>query len=361
MIRWNGEIYLVHRTANAQILGPNSSLHIYKSTDEGASFQQIATILAPPGATDSGADAGTADAGPPDVGFDAPTGRDIRDPAFFIVGDTLHFKAITRTPCPAAGGIGCAYDSDVNSITVESHSTDGVNWSPLTPIAPVEWGFWRPKERNGVWYAAAYHDGDSQVALFSSSDGVTWTQGAEVYSVSTDGPLETELTFMPSGRLLALVRMDGGDEEGDNIAGLKTGVCWSLPPYASFSCGAPLTEVRLDGPLSFFYAGRLFVVAREHFGESDDKATALYEITGNLEGGPIGIKKWLDFPSSGDTSYAGGVELKDGSMMFSWYSSRTTYDPANLDPAVIVDPPWLIGQISAADIWLGTVKFQAPN
>src|SRR5262245_38224830 len=32
---YNGAIYLVHRTAQSQVLGPNSSLHVYRSTDGG--------------------------------------------------------------------------------------------------------------------------------------------------------------------------------------------------------------------------------------------------------------------------------------------------------------------------------------
>src|SRR4051794_15412594 len=33
LLGWNGVTWLVHRTANSQVLGPNSSLHVYKSTD----------------------------------------------------------------------------------------------------------------------------------------------------------------------------------------------------------------------------------------------------------------------------------------------------------------------------------------
>ncbi len=74
-------------------------------------------------------------------------------------------------------------------------------------------------------------DGDKSVSLFSSKDGVAWAQGAVVYGVSVDTPLETELTFMPSGKLLALVRMDGTDEEllGDS-GRLRTKICWADPP-----------------------------------------------------------------------------------------------------------------------------------
>jgi hypothetical protein len=74
LTRWHGAIYLVHRTANSQILGPNSSLRVYRSRDEGKTFKLQAIIP-------------------------APAGRDIRDPCFFVVGKRLFIKAIT----PAAG------------------------------------------------------------------------------------------------------------------------------------------------------------------------------------------------------------------------------------------------------------------
>jgi hypothetical protein len=339
---------LVHRTANSQILGPDSSLHIYRSTDEGTTFAQTAVLLAPIGdyTLDGGEpilDGGDGGIDYGDGGFFVPSGRDLRDPAFYIVGNTLYLKALTRLP------VSLLRDTDVNTIAVESHSTDGSTWSGLNPIGPADWSFWRIKEENGVYYNAAYHDGDSAVSLFSSTDGVTWTQGASIYDVSANTPLETELTFMPSGRLLALVRTDGDDAELLGDESLMTQVCWALPPYSSFSCDAPLTGVRLDGPLSFWHEGRLFVVARKHLGYTDKKRTELYEITGDLEGGPIGITDWLTFPSAGDTSYAGGVELDGGAMLFSWYSSDVPSDPI-----------WAIALFGPSNIWLGTVDFASP-
>ena len=41
MIQFGGADYLVHRTAYSQTLGPNSSLWIYKSTDNGATFPKV--------------------------------------------------------------------------------------------------------------------------------------------------------------------------------------------------------------------------------------------------------------------------------------------------------------------------------
>jgi hypothetical protein len=317
MLAWRGAIWLVHRTAVSQILGPNSALHVYRSTDGGVTFAETARI-------------------------EAPVDRDIRDPHFYVVGDTLHIKALTRLPSTQSR------DTAVDTVAVETHSTDGVAWSDKQPIGPHGWSFWRIKESAGVFYTAAYQDGDQSVVLYSSTDGVAWTTGATIYGVSADTPLETELTFMPSGRLLALVRTDGTDAEllGDD-GRLRTQVCWATAPYASFDCNAVLDGERLDGPLSFFVgSARLFVLARKHLQGTGRKRTALFEITGTLEGGPIAVAERGELPSAGDTSYAGIAFTDPEHAVASWYSGDLAQDE-----------PWVLGMFDLTDIWLGSIDF----
>jgi hypothetical protein len=317
MIVWNGSYWLVHRTARSQTLGPNSALHVYRSPD-GVTFTDVATIQ-------------------------APTDRDLRDPHFFIVGATLNIKAITRLP------VDSTRDTGVDSITVATQSIDGVTWSPLVNIGPEQWSFWRPKLYQGVYYSAAYQDGDLSVSLFSSTDGATWTQGAQVYGVSADTPLETELVFMPSGRMLAIVRTDGSDAVylATNPP-ISTRICWAMPPYDTFSCPQTLDGVRLDGPLAFLWNGRLFVIARKHIltDTLGRKRTSLYEITGTLEGGPLAIQEWGELPSAGDTSYAGFAMLDANRAVVSWYSGD-----------IYLDEPWVTAMFDLTDIWLGTIDF----
>ncbi len=317
MITWNGAIYLVHRTARSQTLGPNSSLHVYRSTDAAKTFTDLATIQ-------------------------APTDRDLRDPHFYVVGNELHIKALTRL-----GVIGDR-DSNVDTIAVGTHSADGQTWSALQNIGPETWSYWRIQKEGDTYYSAAYEDGDLSVYLFSSKDGVTWTKGAPIYTVSADTPLETELTFMPSGRLLALVRMDGTDAELLGVSGrLRTKICWSMPPYDTFTCPDEFDGQRLDGPLAFFWNQRLFVVARKHLQDGTGrKRTALFEITGTLEGGPLSIKEWGELPSAGDTAYAGMTMLDADHAVVSWYSG-------DLDK----DGPWVTEMFDLTDIWLGTIDF----
>jgi hypothetical protein len=333
MIVWQGATYLVHRTAMSQILGPNSSLLVYKSTDGGETFTKIARLQAPEQ--------------PIDANDTSTTGRDLRDPCFFIVkaadgSETLHIKALTRLPVTSTR------DSNVETIAVGYTSSDGATWSTPSRIGPNGWSFWRVKEVGGVFYTAAYADGDQSVSLFSSPDGATWTQGAQIYGVSADTPLETELQAVPSGKLLALVRMDGTDEEllgNDGL--LRTKVCWASPPFTAWDCSNELDGERLDGPVTFMWNGRLFVVARRHYDQAPPrcrKRTALFELTGSLDGGPLAVKEWGDLPSAGDTSYAGVAFMDDHRLRVSWYSSDI---PADAD--------WLVAMLGPTSIWLGTI------
>src|SRR5262245_61552845 len=93
LIRWKDAIYLVHRSALGQILGPNSSLWVYRSVDEGNQWERIAQIR-------------------------APMDRDIRDPHFYIVGDALFIKALTRLPVTSAR------DSFVDTIAIGVKTQD---------------------------------------------------------------------------------------------------------------------------------------------------------------------------------------------------------------------------------------------
>jgi hypothetical protein len=329
LFAWKGSIWLVHRTAMSQVLGPNSSLWIYETKDAGKTWATRATIPAP-----------TASLGADDK---ATAGRDLRDPSFYTVGDTLYVKALTRLP------VSSARDAGVDTIAVFTKSTDGgKTWSPLKQLGPVYWSFWRIKRGpDGKLYDVAYKDGDATTALFSSTDGETWTQGPSVWDDYDDSPLETEIEWMPKGKMLALVRTDGDANapaylDPSNGTG-KTKVCWSSPPFTKFDCPQYLQGQRLDGPVSFQWKGRLFVIARSHLPEVK-KRTNLFELTGDFDGGPLAIKDWGAVPSAGDTAYAGVAAIDDTKVLTTWYASD-----------VVDDPPWTWGMLGLTDIWQGTI------
>ncbi|MBX3154788.1 MAG: exo-alpha-sialidase [Deltaproteobacteria bacterium] len=320
MIVFGGATFLVHRTAESQVLGPNSSLRISRSDDHGATWNLLAVLP-------------------------AINGRDLRDPHFYVIDGKLAIKALTRKPVVSTR------DSFVDTISVGTISPDGGRtWDAFAEIGPVTWSYWRIIQDGGTYYNAAYEDGDLSVRLFSSTDGRAWTMGPVIYDKAEDTPLETELMVYPDGTMLALVRMDGTNDELLGSTGrLRTAVCWSSPPYASFACPQELEGVRLDGPVAFFHDGRLFVVARKHFLEVENrKRTALYEILGP-EGGPLSIVEHAELPSTGDTAYAGVARIADGDRyLVTWYSSVLTQDG-----------PWARAILGPTDVWQATLDLGA--
>lgn len=314
LFRFAGAIYFVHRSAMSQILGPNSALHVYRSNDEGQSFEEVAMIP-------------------------AVDGRDIRDPVFYRVGDELFIKAITRVNGFAPR------DLDAKTMSITFRSSDGVSWENLGPIGPEGWGFWRVTEHEGTLYSAAYRDGDLSVVLYRSEDGVSWTAGPTLYDVAADTPLETELAFTPGGRMLGIVRMDGTDEELLGGTGrLRTKLCWADAPYDAFECPHEITGQRLDGAVHFWHDGRLFVVARKHLQPGLRKRTSLFELVGDFERGPLSAVEWAELPSAGDTAYAGVVALDSGRFLTTWYSGDLPSDP-----------PWPASMLGDTDIWKAVI------
>jgi hypothetical protein len=313
LIELDNAIFLVHRTAQSQVLSPNSSLRVSRTDDHGKTWQLLSVLP-------------------------APIDRDIRDPSFYIVNGQLVMKAITRI------AFNSTRDTDVLSVSVDTISSDGVSWSPYTALAPTAWSFWRVREDAGIYYSAAYQDGDLSVKLFSSQDGRTWSPGAIMYDVAADTPLETELVFDGNGGLRALVRMDGTDAELlGNEGRLRTKLCTSQRPYTSFECSRELTGVRLDGPVAFGHNGHTYVVARKHLaGVSNKKRTALYELVGD------GIVEHGEFPSAGDTSYAGVAAIGGDRYLITYYSSN-----------VLEDGPWARAIFGPTDIWQATIDVGA--
>jgi hypothetical protein len=165
-----------------------------------------------------------------------------------------------------------------------------------------------------------------------------------VLEIDADGTLAAEVIDARGKRLYRLSLAPGelpgspGTPAHQGVLGDEALRCVRLFPQE-------LTGVRLDGPVAFFWKSRLFVIARKHLAERTlRKRTALYEITGNLEGGPIRITEWGELPSAGDTSYAGVVRLGGARFLTTWYSS-----------SIQQDPNWITGLVAPSDIWQATL------
>jgi hypothetical protein len=340
MIRLAGRILLIFRGGETGQTGSaRARIKIFESTDDGRSFTLISEVNA----------------------STLPGDRDIRDPKLVQMdGGTLFLYAISRLP-------GAHYrDLFGQAWTIRAESADGGhNWTP--PVKTYEdvrgnqetfWGFWRFTKRQyavsgdsrHTLFATGYNDGDVEVGLFASDDGVQWAKRATIIRSYGDVPSEAELQFFGDNdeTAVALVRLDNQDIVADG----QTAICTASDPFTTWECGRRI-EQRLDGPTWIVRTQggqtRNFVFARKSL-PCTFKRTAIYELRGDLtdSSAPIEVCEIQEVKSFGDTAYTSLAPLTQDQYLLAWYSSRR-------------ELPWLQGQFSPSDIWVANVDFsEAP-
>jgi hypothetical protein len=323
-------ILLVFRGGETGQVGSDKAhLNIYASMDQGRTFMKQSEVNAAA----------------------LPGMRDIRDPKFVQFNGHLFLYAISRLPG------GHYRDLYGDAWTVRSESTDnGVTWSdPVKTLSDVDsggmetfWGMWRFTEQKTTHtlFAVGYDDDDTKVAMFSSTDGITWTKVSTVIDFYALVPSETELKFFgdKEDTAVALVRLD---DQGILQDGQEA-ICVAKTPFTTWSCERRL-ETRLDGPTWWQWNNRNFVFARKHL-PCTYKRTAIYELKGDLTDTTASIQvcELAELKSAGDTAYTAVVPLDAGTVLTSWYSST-------VPDAGAPDVPWLDGTYSPSDIWLANV------
>jgi hypothetical protein len=223
--------------------------------------------------------------------------------------------------------------------TAFSYTADGSTWSPLRDCTPQGWLFWRPKTRDGeTWYVPAYWHKHGKSILLSSRDGENWQEISTIYDGECND--ETDIEFFPDGRMLATARL----EVTDNLLGhpeASTLIAVATEPYTVWDRKKSYVT-RLDGPNLFSHAGRIYAIGRRHEGADrfpfhfgsifGRKRTALYRVE------PEGLTHLSDFPSAGDTSYAGVVQ-RDEDLYVCYYTSD-----------IRKDYPWILGMLAPTHI-----------
>jgi hypothetical protein len=310
LLWWRDAFLLVHAASPYHLGTPRSRLLVKRSPD-GRRFETLAQLQVP--------------------------GQDIRDPKLAAIGGRLFLYALPNDSLYATP-----------EGTVLATSEDAVHWSPFEPVGPPGWLFWRPKTRDGAtWYVAAYWHAHGKSILLRSIDGRAWTQVSVIHEGEAND--ETAIEFLPDGRLLATARLEVEPDTLFGNAGASTLLAVAEPPYTQWT-KTKSTVTRLDGPVLFSHAGRLFAVARFQPGPRGPftrlgsvfsrKRTALFR----LEPGAI---TWVsDLPSAGDTAYAGAV-LRDGFLWTEYYTSRTDRDY-----------PWLLGMFLSTDLHMARVPLE---
>jgi hypothetical protein len=261
-------------------------------------------------------------------------GEDIRDPKLASIGGQLFLYALVNR----------SFDPEPYT-TVYATSLDGENWSPFQHIQPEGWLFWRPKSQDGhTWYVPAYWWEHGKSVLFSSQNGVDWEIISTIYVGDRND--ETDIEFLPDGRLIATARLEFsfnifGDRRGSTLIAL------SEPPYASWQESCKSRVTRLDGPYLFPYHGRVYAAARyqpelgspfvRQGSAFARKRTSLFEVRQD------GLVYLTDLPSAGDTAYT-GVVLQDNQAYICYYTSEPQKDY-----------PWIIGMLEPSRIHMAKV------
>jgi hypothetical protein len=312
LILWQGDFVLVHDARPYHFGSPEARLVVRRSSD-GRAWRELARFQVP--------------------------GKDIRDPKLAVIGGRLHLFAL-----PNSGRMATPEG------TLLATSADGVTWTPLEPVGPEGWLFWRPKSNDGgrTWYVPAYWKDHGRSILLRSMDGAHWEQVSVIQE--GNGNDETDIAFLPDGRMLATTRLEvTPDTVLGNYDG-RTGIHVAAPPYTQWTTHESRLT-RLDGPNLFTLEGQVFAVARYQpdpngfltrmGGVLSRKRTALYRVE------PERLVRLSDLPSSGDTSYA-GVVVRDRFLWVDWYTSRTDRDW-----------PWLFGMPLRTDIEFGRIPLDA--
>ncbi len=304
MIFWKDAFYMVHATSPFHFASSQSRLKVQRSLD-ARTWETIAT-------------------------FDA-AGEDIRDPKFAAINDRLYLYALKNTDFTAE-----PHD------TVAAYSQDGLTWSSFQSMSADTkgWLFWRPKTKDGqTWYVPAYWSEHNRSALFSSTDGLNWQMTAQIYSGDRND--ETDIQFLPDGRMLATARLEfsdsyTGDQRGSTLISLAS------PPYTDWQAQVKDPLTRLDGPNLFSYHGRIYAVGRFQpvtrgpFAYPGSilatRRTSLFEVR------PDRLIYLSDLPSAGDTSYS-GVVMSGDDLYICYYTSDIRHDFG-----------WILGMLSPSNI-----------
>ena len=317
MIQWRGLFYIAYVSSPFHFGSDKSVLHVKFSSDQGHTWGQVDTFN--------------------------PTGEDIRDPKFAVIGDRLFLYALKNTSFVAEP-----------YITVYSYTQDGVVWSSFETVPGLDgWLFWRPKTQDGVtFFNSAYWYQHGKALLLKSTDGINWETVSTIHEGGHND--ETEIEFLPDGRLLATARLEY-DSWGDGMFGQPLGatlIAVSEPPYTNWTALLESKVTRLDGPYLFTYHNRVYAVGRYQpdLGNSGPltdqgsilarKRTSLFEV--RLDG----LAYLTDLPSDGDTSYEGLV-LDGDTAYISYYTSPVSHDYA-----------WILGMLTPSQVRMAKVDLK---
>jgi hypothetical protein len=185
----------------------------------------------------------------------------------------------------------------------------------------------------------AYWKDHGESILLRSRDGRSWERVSTIHR--GDGNDETDIEFLPDGRMLATCRLEVIPDTILGNVDAATAIAVSAPPFSEWT-ETRSQVTRLDGPALFRLGDTIYAVARyqpeprgplTRLGSAlSRKRTSIFRVE------PGRLVRLSDLPSAGDTSYA-GVVVRDGYVYVDYYTSR-----------IDRDFPWLVGMFASSNI-----------
>lgn len=202
-------------------------------------------------------------------------------------------------------GAGALHDRTVYSYqSYVWFSADGEHWSDAIEVGEPNVWLWRLTWHQGCAWAIGYKcgGGNRLVRLYRSDDGVNFSVWVQVLN-DQGYPNESALLFLPDERAVCLLRRDPHQA----LLGIAS------PPYFDWQWRA--LNCRVGGPQCLQLPdGRIMAAVRLYDGRVRTSLAVL-----DLDNATL--SEVLQFPSAGDTSYAGMV-WHQGRLAVSYYSSH---------------------------------------
>lgn len=274
MIRFKGDFYVALREGNNHMPDKSGAVRILKSKD-GDAWESVALL--------------------------EEEDRDVREARLSI---TPEGKIMVIT----AVGV---YDKGYK-ILYPMVSFSDVNGEDFTPLQRIEMDIepnldwmWRVTWHNKIGYGIVYRNYNAarEVHLLKTTDGINFNHVAQL--PIDGGPNESTIRFDKNGKMYVLVRREDDDKMGV--------LAKSDYPYNDWTT-IKLTK-RLGGPNFLFLDKHTLIMGTRDYRKEGAK-TVIH--TTDLDGN---IKKTMELPSAGDTSYPGMVIFKK-KLWFVYYSSH---------------------------------------
>jgi hypothetical protein len=235
--------------------------------------------------------------------------RDTRDPHFLVFKD----KLFVYTGCWFSGPTALAReDYDLNKhLGYAAWSNDGAKWhSPILLEGTFGHYIWRAaacgdkaylcgRRKTGFEVGPRGEGAGIESLMLESEDGLIWRKRAVFQETAGN---ETAFLFEPDGSVFGIGR------RGGNAQLLR-----SKPPYTKWD--RKDLDRYIGGPLLTKWGNRYVVGGRRTTKEKGPKTSLCWLVDGQLH-------EFAEFPSGGDNSYPGLLELAPNRALVSYYSSH---------------------------------------